>query len=315
MARTRRIRILVNPSARSRLGLGALAPLRSRHCPGATVEWIDSESAQHFAQLVAAAQAEEPPLDALAVAGGDGTVTLLLNALRDKSRVPIAILPTGSGNDFARDIGVPKQVEAAFELLLQPELVPRPVDVAEAGAGGPRYCCVASVGLDEVALRIIHGARVRRSKALNIYAALLGLCRYTPRPVRVVWADGQFSGPVLFVAVTNTRSYGGGFRVSPQARIDDGQLDLCIVGAASRVVSKLRLLVQFPRILRGTHGKAREVRLARSPWVRIEPLDGKPLPLCLDGELPTACAPIELRCLPALLPVLGPPLPEIGKRS
>lgn len=110
----------------------------------------------------------------------------------------------------------------------------------------------------------------------------------------------------MFVAVTNTSSYGGGFRVSPQARLDDGELDLCIVRASSPLLGKLRLLGQFPRILRGTHGKAREVTLARSAWVHIEPVDNGPLPVCLDGELPVVATPIELRCLPGALQVLGP---------
>jgi diacylglycerol kinase (ATP) len=303
---TRRIRILVNPSARSRRGLQALWPLRDRRAPDVAVEWQHSDSAEHFAALVRAAQAEASALAALAVAGGDGTVTMLLNALRGPCGLPIGILPTGSGNDFARELGVPTRVADAYDLLVGTAARPRLVDAAEAGAGGPRYCCVASVGLDELALRLIHSAPVRRSKALNIYAALVGLCRYTPRPVRVLWQGGEHRGPVMFVAVTNTPSYGGGFRVSPQARLDDGALDLCIVRAGSPWAAKLRLLAQFPRILRGTHGAAREVQLARSPWVRIEPLDDTPLPVCLDGDLPTTAAPIELRCLPAALRVLVP---------
>lgn len=194
MAASRHIRILVNPSARSGRGRRALGPLRDRRPPGVTVEWIESQSAEHFGSLVRAAQLNDPPLAALAIAGGDGTVTLLLNALAGPSRVPIGLLPTGSGNDFARQVGVPDDLGAAFELLVGTSAVARPIDAAQAGPGGPRYCCVASVGLDELALRIIHAAKVRRSKALNIYAALIGLCRYTPRTVRVRWAGDSLPG-------------------------------------------------------------------------------------------------------------------------
>ena len=114
----------------------------------------------------------------------------------------------------------------------------------------------------------------------------------------------------MFVAVTNTSSYGGGFRVSPAARLDDGKLDVCIVQATSPWLGKLRLVGQFPRILRGTHGSAKEVILAQSPWVHIEPLAQEPLPVCLDGDLPVITAPIELRCVPQALLVLGPPWSE-----
>ncbi len=305
--RLRHVQILVNPSARSGGGVRDLESLRHHRPPGVTVEWIPSHSAEHFQALVRTAQTPDSPVDTLGIAGGDGTVGLLLNALGGPSRVPIGILPTGSGNDFARQVGVPNELRGAYELLVSGHADTHLVDAGEAGAGGPRYCCVASVGLDELALRIIHSAPVRRSKALNIYAALVGMCRYTPRPVRVSWAAGEFSGPVMFVAVTNTSSYGGGFRVSPAARLDDGKLDVCIVQATSPRLGKLRLISQFPRILRGTHGQAKEVILAQSPWVRIESMDDQPLPVCLDSDLPVMRAPIELRCVPRVLPVLVPP--------
>ena len=112
----------------------------------------------------------------------------------------------------------------------------------------------------------------------------------------------------MFVAVTNTRGYGGGFLVSPGARLDDGLLDLCIV----RRTGKGRLLRHFPRILRGTHGVLPEVILAASPWVRVEGLDG-PLPVALDGELPSSATPVELRCEPGALWVLAPPAGTDGR--
>ena len=148
-----------------------------------------------------------------------------------------------------------------------------------------RSACVASVGLDELALRRIHGSRFRRSQALNLTAALLGLWQYRPRRVAITWQGGSFDGEIMFAAVTNTRSYGGGFRVSPDARLDDGQLDLCIVPA----MAKARLLWHFPRILRGTHGALPGVILSQSPWVTLRSADrdGSELPLCIDGELPS----------------------------
>lgn len=298
----RRVRVVVNPSARGGRGVAALSRLMDRHVAGGAIEWVQSQSAEHFVSLVRAAQ--DAPLDALAVAGGDGTVTLAAAALRDGQRLPLGVLPIGSGNDFARDCGVPDDLGAACDALISG--VPRRVDLGEAGAGGPRYGCVASVGLDELALRTIYASVWPRSKALNVYAALRGLIAYQPRTVEVTWQGGRFVGPVMFVAVTNTRSYGGGFRVSPGASIEDGCLDVCIVQAAGKV----RLLGQFPRILRGTHGEIDEVTLAQTPWARVRPLDRAPLTVCLDGELDLAAAteeaPIELRCLPGALTVLVP---------
>ena len=175
------------------------------------------------------------------------------------------------------------------------------MDVARVTPGGARFCCVASLGLDQLALEIVHGSRFPRSKALNMYASLRGLLAYQPRPLRISWQGGEFEGEVMFAAVTNTKSYGGGFMVSPDARIDDGRLDLCIVKRSGRA----RLLLNFPRILKGTHAVLPEVVLTKSPWVRIEsPTD--PCCVSLDGELPVQATPIEIACEPRALQVLVP---------
>jgi diacylglycerol kinase (ATP) len=277
-----RVRLIVNPSARSGRGCHRLARLLPE------AETVESRSADQFGELVRAAQDDD--LDTLAVAGGDGTVALALNALDAVNRVPLAVLPTGSGNDFAKDLGIAGLADALRSLH---HGLPRRVDTARACWNGHhrRYCCVASVGLDAHALDIIHHSRWPRSKALNVYAALRALWSYPPHAVRATWDGGCFEGEMMFAAVTNTRGYGGGFLVSPTARLDDGLLDLCIV----RRTGRLRLLTQFPRILRGTHGTMPEVVQARSPWVRIEGIGGE-LAAALDGELPEATTPLDLTC-------------------
>jgi diacylglycerol kinase (ATP) len=263
------------------------------------VEWIESRSAEHLRELVREGQTDD--LDAVIVAGGDGTVALAVDALDGVQRVPLGVLPVGSGNDFAHDLGIGREPSD----WLDGEA--RRVDVARVTPGGPRFCCVVSVGLDELALRLIHGSWLPRSKALNVLSALRALWAYRPRPVRVVWEGGCFEGEVMFAAVTNTRSYGGGFLVSPAARLDDGLVNLCIV----RRTSRARLLSHFPRILSGTHGGLPEVVQATSPWFRIEGLDGE-LPVALDGELPHLQTPIEPCCEPAAVWMVAKAKTEIG---
>ncbi|NOT54294.1 MAG: diacylglycerol kinase family lipid kinase [Deltaproteobacteria bacterium] len=296
----KRIRIIINPSARSGRGWSASqrALLTETSWDGMRAEIAESRSAEHFRALVRSSQEED--LAALGIAGGDGTVRLALSAFDGPNRVPLGILPIGSGNDFAKGIGVPLALSAALRVLSAG--VPRWVDVARTTPGAEPYCCVASLGLDTVALRLIHGSWFPRSEALNISAALRALLIYRPQRVRITWHGGSFEGEVMFAAVTNTRSYGGGFHVSPSARVDDGLLNLCIV----RRTGRIRLLSQFPRILKGTHDVMPEVTLAASPWVRLEGVNDA-LPVTLDGELPQATTPIELRCEPATLQVLVPP--------
>jgi len=298
----KRIRVIVNPSAHSgRVGKALRrAHLLEARPEGVRLEWVESRSAEHYRELVRQAQADE--IDVLGLAGGDGTVALALSALNGPNRVPIGLLPVGSGNDFAIDLRIPRALPRAFDLLTSGET--RWVDLGRAEPGGDRYCCVGAVGLDELALRIIHGSRLPRCKALNIYATLRALWVYRPRLVRVEWESGVFEGEVMFVAVTNTRGYGGGFMVSPAARLDDGLLNLCIV----RRTGRLHLIRNFPRIFKGTHDEMPEVTLATSPWVRLTGLDG-PLPVALDGELPRLTTPIELRCEPRALQVIAPGVP------
>src|SRR5262249_48045887 len=105
MGSVRRVRVIVNPSARS--GRAAEALRHARRLAAAhplEVEWVTSRSAGHLGELVRAAQGDGR--DALAVAGGDGTVGLALGALAGPNRVPLGVLPAGSGNDFARDLGI-----------------------------------------------------------------------------------------------------------------------------------------------------------------------------------------------------------------
>jgi len=276
------VRVLLNPSAGSGRAPRALSSLmRTRE----DVDWVRTRSAEDLQQRVRAAELEGA--SALGLAGGDGTVALAAAALTGKNRVPWRVLPVGSGNDFAAQLGVTR---ASLEGS------PRRVDLGR--ANGHRFCCVASLGLDTRALEIVHGSRWPRSRALNLWAALRALLSYQPRVVRVTWDGGSFEGPIMFVAVTNTASYAGGFRVSPAARLDDGLLDLCIV----RNSGKARLLRQFPRIFQGTHGELPEVTLAQSRRVRLE--SDAPLPVALDGELPRLTTPVTIECEPAALTVL-----------
>ena len=264
----------------------------------------ESRSAGHYQELVRAGL--DGDYDALALAGGDGTVALALNAAAGLNRMPWAILPTGSGNDFAKDLGL-IGVSQAFDVLNSGSLQAVDSAIASWGDRQQRYCCVASVGLDELALRMIHASRWPRSKALNIVASLRALWHYRPRAVRVTWPEGVFEGEIMFVAVTNTRGYGGGFLVSPQACLQDGLLDLCIV----RRTGRLRLLTQFPRILRGTLGVMPEVIQAQCSWVRIDGVEEE-LPVTLDGDLPEVTTPVELRCDPCSVQVVVPVLWKRG---
>lgn len=295
MTSCKRIRVLVNPTAHGGRARRDLAHSGLLGWPG--VECVETTSAEHLCRLVREGQVAE--LDALAIAGGDGTFALAAGAVTEPQRVPLALLPLGSGNDFARHLGIPGLREGLHVLR---HGTPRGIDLGRAEPGG-RFGCAASVGLDEIGLRLLHRLRVPRSKAAYVLAGLCALCVYRPPVVRVSWEGGAFEGAISFLAVTNTRSYAGGFRVCPEARLDDGLLDLCLV----RRMARPRLLWHFARFRRGDHTALPAVTMARSPWVRIESVGGA-VPVLLDGELPAVPAPVELRCEPAAVKMLTPAL-------
>src|SRR5205823_631650 len=137
MFATRRVRVIVNPSARSGRARKTLRP--TPPIPGLLLEWRESQSGEHLRDLVRSAQDDD--LDAVAVAGGDGTVTLALSALEGPNRVPLGVLPTGSGNDFANDLAIPKTIPEALGVLANGG--GRWVDVARVTPGNAPYCCVA----------------------------------------------------------------------------------------------------------------------------------------------------------------------------
>jgi diacylglycerol kinase (ATP) len=296
---TRRIRLLVNPSSRAGRGLELLRRyLATEKIPG--LDWTESTSGEHWKDLVRQAQDDE--LDVLAIAGGDGTVTMTLNALESQNRVPLAIVPAGTGNDFARDLGIPVGIGEACDVLRNG--ITRRVDVGLAvwpDGSATRFGCVASVGFDHRALETVYQSGYPRSKALYFFASLRALLSYQPQRIRVTWADGEFDGALMFLAITNTRDYGGGFRISPQAKIDDGLLNLYLLPKTGRV----RTLLEFARVSFGRPRSIPEVIQAATPWVLIESPDA-PVPVAIDGEPLRHRTPVLLTAEPAALAVIVP---------
>jgi diacylglycerol kinase (ATP) len=289
-----RIILLLNPVAgrgnARRVLCEALEVLRGA---GVEPQVRESRSARHLLELAHAAREEEP--DMVVSAGGDGAHHYVINGLVG-SQTPLGLLPMGRGNDFARGVGVPSQPRAAAAVLLHNRV--REIDLARAGCAV--YGCIAGVGFDSVVTRFAN-ERVRwaRGRLAYTWAILRCLKFYRPEPLELV-ADGQaFSGEVAFAVVGNNVSYGGGLRLTPRARLDDGLLDVCIVP----YMGKLELLRWVPRAYRGEHlshpgivyFQARKVAL-RTPS-RLE--------LFGDGEFMQEL-PATIEVLPRALRVIVP---------
>jgi len=190
---------------------------------GVEIDAQESRDAQHLVALARQAAAEKP--DAIISLGGDGTHHYVINGIVG-SEIPLGIISCGSGNDFAKGLGIPTQARAAAEVLRAGYT--RRVDLGRVGS--TVYGCIAGAGFDSVVTRYAN-ERVRRLRGSWAYAWSILRCfeNYRPEPLQIVSDAQQFSGEVSFAVVGNNVSYGGGLHLTPRAKLDDGLLDVCIV--------------------------------------------------------------------------------------
>ena len=226
-------------------------------------------------------------------AGGDGTVHHVLNGLAGTGAA-LGIIPLGSGNDLARNLGLPLDVEQAARLALTGP--PRRVDLGS--VAGRCFAGVASFGLDSYANRIANRHTRLSGTALYIYAMLRSLIEFQIPSVSIESDGGGFRGPMMLAAAANGPSYGGGMRIAPRADMADGRLDLCVV----RRMSRLKLLRCFPEVFRGTHLRHPEVSYFQASRIRIEA--DRPLDIFADGEF-VGQTPALVEILPGALAVIA----------
>jgi len=288
-------RFLVNPGGgRGRAGRH-LRELREL-AAGAGVDVVLSRDVEHL--RAEARRAAQEGLDRLLVAGGDGTVHHAIRGL-EGGDCALAILPLGSGNDLAAALGVPSALAAAAALGLHGER--RRIDLARFGA--VPFGCVAGVGFDSEVNRYANALRRLRGPLIYVWSVLRVLPRFRPPRVELTHAGGGYSGPAMFVAFANAPRYGGGMRIAPDARLDDGEMDVVVVKALPRT----KLLRVFPRVFTGTHTRFPEIEIVRARRAEIA-LD-RPLIAHGDGEplLEVGARPVTVEVVPNGLLVVAPP--------
>lgn len=236
---------------------------------GAEVTLYATKSAEDLTRACAEAS-RDARIDRVIVCGGDGSLNYAVREF-DLERGTLAVLPLGSGDDFANVCRVPRHLLDACSLIVRGNA--REVDVAL--ANGIRYLGVAGLGFDSEVNEYANSVRWLGGSLVYVYATLRLLPRFTPRVVRI---DGGAPEPIMFAAVGNSRQYGGGIRIVPDAQVDDGLLDACIVHATSR----WQLLLTMPRAYDGSHVKKPFVEIRRAKEFRFE--SEMPLKVYADGE-------------------------------
>lgn len=199
-----------------------------------------------------AADAARTGHDRVVAVGGDGTVQEVVNGLLAAGDPPsLGIVPLGSGNDLARSLGLPVELASAWKFAIGHAT--RRIDVAHARNGSGRerwFASAGGIGFDaRVAAAMADRSGWQGGRAGYLFTTLAELRRFENRRVRLTIDGATESADVLFVAIANGAYYGGGMRIAPGASVDDGLLDVCVVGD----ISRLTVLRQLPNLYRGTH--------------------------------------------------------------
>ncbi len=299
-----RTKVVVNPIAgrgRAEKLLPRLYACLKRYAVSAEV--VHTQAKGDAVQL--ALEAAREGYERVVAMGGDGTVgevtTGLLSAADEGCESILGILPAGSGNDYAYAVGIPTNLEAACKRLVDGQV--RCVDVVRVSADGKTYYFNNTVGIGLDADVLLETHKLKRIRGFLLYftalmRVLISNGRW-PYPVQVT-VDGESLpyNAVTLVTTCNGPRVAGGFYLTPEARPDDGQLDVIIADQLSR----LRLASFITRVMRGTHVGAKPVHIRRARRVTVEGLRG--LPGHMDGEvLCTAGRRIEIEILPGRLKV------------
>ncbi len=243
-------------------------------------------------------------VDAALIFGGDGTVHRHLPELYRRN-IPALVVPKGSGNDFAKALGIANERAAlrawdAFRKSGGKNVHEIDLGILKTVEQEIPFCCVAGTGLDSAAnVRANRMPAWLRGTAGYLMAALQSVASFEPAEFTVTTGEREIRRSSFFVAVGNAHRYGHGMKVAPRAALDDGLLDVCLVGEMSR----LKLLFCVPTIFFGAHLRVKQVEYFQARAVRIA--TGRPLEVYADGEY--ACqTPVELRLLSRALKVIVP---------
>jgi diacylglycerol kinase (ATP) len=299
----RKVRVLVNPKS----GLGAAFDsfwgLVEKHWGGE-----HTDVSYQFSNDVAdgkrkAERAIQDGADTILVAGGDGMVNSIGSVLAG-TQTALGVIPTGSGNGFARHFGIPLDIPGAVTALADARR--QPIDVGT--ANGRPFFVTCSMAWDAAIVRGFE-ALPFRGIAPYVFAAATELIGYVAQPFEVELDEGReklsFPNPVIFT-VANLTQFGGGAQIAPQARPDDGLMEMVVVLRQDLPL----LLVNIGRLFNGTVDQLSQVSTQR--FRRMDVRRRNAAPIQLDGELVAAGPDVEIRLLPKALVVLVPESSDPG---
>ena len=290
--------LIVNPAAgRGRIRSAVPTVREAFAARGVTTIYETSAPGE---EEVLAARAIEAGARTIVAVGGDGTCGRVAHAILG-SGIPcrLAVVPAGTGNDFAKTLGISRYThDQVADLVVRGDTTR--IDVGN--ADGYHFLNSCGFGFDASVLNASNDVRLLRGDAVYIYAALRQLFSYRGIDVSASGAHSVKRSRMLMVTVSNGRFLGGAFKVAPNASVLDGKLDACFFGD-SNVIERVRL---FVGAMRGTHLGMRSVSAASVQRLTLA-FTSNPL-MEIDGELRRATSSkVELKCVPRALSVIAAP--------
>ena len=291
---TRQIALLANPTAGRGNADQILDAVTARlAASGAEVEHLIGDDADHALELARKAAADG--VDTVVTLGGDGMVHVAVQALAG-TEVSLGVVPLGTGNDFARALGIPTgDPLAAADVVVRDD--PRRIDLGRSGDSW--FATVLAAGFDAAVNERANAMRWPHGDLRYTLAALSVIRSWTPVPYRLEIDGVVREQEAMLLAIANTESYGGGLRIAAGCDPADGLLDAILI----KPVSRLEFLRVFPGVRQAKHlahpafERIRARRITASAPGVIAYSDGERL-----GPLP-----LEVECVPSALGVLVPP--------
>lgn len=292
----RKVRVLVNPKSGLGASFDSFWGLVEKHWSGPDVDVTYQFSNDVDDGRRKAGRAVREGIDTILVAGGDGMVNSIGGELVGTSTA-LGVIPTGSGNGFARHFGIPLDIPQAVKALSRARK--RPIDVGT--ANDRPFFVTCSLAWDAAIARRFEDFPFR-GIAPYVFAAAAELITYEDQPIHAALDDGPaqtIPNPILFT-VANLTQFGGGAQIAPKARPDDGFMELVV---ALRPDLPL-LLMNIGRLFNGTIDQLPQITTRR--FQRMDLHRPKATPIQLDGELVEAGREVAIRLLPKALSVLVP---------
>lgn len=263
----RQIALLVNPAAgKGKSSAAAELARRAFAEAGVAVTVLAGASPRESKELIRHS-IDDKSLDALVVCGGDGLVSLALQA-QAKTAVPLGIIPAGTGNDHAREYHIPLDPLGAVKVITAGYATRTDLGLMRDDEGREKYFgTIACMGFDSLSSARTNSISFPRGASRYVVAGLIEWARFNPRETRI-YVDGQevCSGPITTCVIGNTKSYGGGLEVCPHADPRDGLLELSILGDMTR----WGMLRNAGAYGNGTWWKLPQAQTGRGKVIRVE---------------------------------------------